>query len=74
MQKTITPIDNTLYIEREYNSGKIEDTINNSVNAQKGWASMSVKERVELLGNFVEDFFVRKEIIVEELCRQIGRP
>ena len=74
MQKTITPIDNTLYIEREYNSGKIEDTINNSIKAQKAWASMSVKERIELLGNFVEDFLSRKEIIAEELCRQIGRP
>ncbi len=74
MQKTITPIDNTLYIERKYNSEKIEDTINNSVKAQKAWASMSVKERVDLLGNFVEDFLSRKEIIGEELCRQIGRP
>ena len=46
MQKTITPIDNTLYIEREYNSGKIEDTINNSIKAQKAWASKSVKERI----------------------------
>ena len=74
MQKTITPIDNTLYIEREYNSEIIEDTINNSIKAQKAWASMSVKERIELLGNFVEDFLSRKEIIAEELCRQIGRP
>ena len=31
MQKTITPIDNTLYIEREYNSEIIEDTINNPI-------------------------------------------
>ncbi len=32
MQRTITPIDNTLYIEREYNSEIIEDSINKSVN------------------------------------------
>ena len=74
MQRTITPIDNTLYIEREYNSEIIEDTINKSVKAQKAWASKSVKERIELLANFVEDFLSRKEIIAEELCRQIGRP
>ena len=35
MQKTITPIDNTLYIERDYDTDKIEVTINNSVKAQK---------------------------------------
>ncbi len=74
MQRTITPIDNTLYIEREYNSEIIEDTINKSVKAQKAWAKKSVKERIELLANFVEDFLSRKEIIAEELCRQIGRP
>ena len=30
MQKTITPIDNTVYVERKYHSDKIEQTINNS--------------------------------------------
>ena len=35
MQKTITPIDNTLYIERNYDGAKIEETINGSMKAQK---------------------------------------
>ena len=38
MQKTITPIDNTVYVEREYQSSKIEQTIDNSMKAQKEWA------------------------------------
>ena len=74
MQKTISPIDNKVYIEREYHSDKIEETINSSVKAQTGWMNLSVKERVELLTKFVEDFLSKKEIIAEELCRQIGRP
>ena len=74
MQKTITPIDNTLYIERDYDSDKIEITINNSVKAQKAWADLDVKERIKLLSNFVEDFLSREDIICEELCRQVGRP
>ena len=74
MQKTITPIDNTLYIERDYDTDKIEETINNSVIAQKAWSDLDVKERVKLLSNFVEDFLSRKDVICEELCRQIGRP
>ena len=53
MQKTITPIDNTVYVEREYHSDKIEEAINNSMNAQKSWAELTVKERVKLLTNFI---------------------
>ena len=74
MQKTITPIDNTVYIEREYHSSKIEQTIENSMKAQKGWANLNVNERVKLLKNFVEDFLSRSDVIGEELTRQIGRP
>ena len=37
MQKTITPIDNTVYIERDYHSAKIEQTIDSSMKAQKEW-------------------------------------
>ena len=74
MQQTITPIDNTIYIEREYNSDKIETTINNSTKAQISWYNLNVKERVVLLKKFVEDFLARENIISEELSRQIGRP
>ena len=49
MQKTISPIDNQVYIEREYHSDKIEETLNNSVKAQISWGHLSVQERVELL-------------------------
>ena len=56
MQKTISPIDNQVYIEREYHSDKIEDTLNSSVKAQASWCYLSVKERVELLKNFELDF------------------
>ena len=74
MQKTITPIDNTVYVEREYHSNKIEPTINNSVKAQKDWANLNVSERVKFLKNFVDDFLSRGDAIGEELSRQIGRP
>ena len=74
MQKTVTPIDNTVYIEREYHSSKIEQSIENSMKAQKDWANLSVSERVNLLKNFVEDFLSRGDVIGEELSRQIGRP
>ena len=74
MQKTITPIDNTVYVEREYHSDNIEQTIENSIKAQKGWGNLIVTERVELLKNFVDDFLSKGDVIREELSRQIGRP
>ena len=74
MQKTITPIDNTVYVEREYHSNKIEETIESSMKAQKDWANLAISERVKLLKNFVDDFLTRGDAIGEELSRQIGRP
>ena len=74
MQKTITPIDNTVYVEREYHSKKIEETIESSMKAQKDWSNLAVSERVKVLNNFVNDFLSRSEVIGEELSRQIGRP
>ena len=74
MQKTITPIDNTVYVEREYHSNKIEYTIDSSMKAQKDWANLNVSERVKVLKNFVNDFLSRGDVIGEELSKQIGRP
>jgi acyl-CoA reductase-like NAD-dependent aldehyde dehydrogenase len=74
MLKTITPIDNTIYVEREYHSEKIEQTLDNSMKAQKDWSNLHVYERVKLLEDFVEDFLSRADVIEEELSRQIGRP
>ena len=74
MIQTITPIDNTIYVEREYNSKIIEKTISNSVIAQKEWSLLKVSERVELLKKFVTDFLSRENQILEEITRQIGRP
>ena len=74
MIQTITPIDNTIYVEREYNSKIIEETISNSLTAQKEWASLKVEERVELLKKFVTDFLSKEKQIIEEITRQMGRP
>ena len=74
MQTTITPVDNSVYIERQYDTHKIEDTIQGALKAQKEWSNLSVQERVKLLKNFVEDFLSKGDLIAEELTKQIGRP
>ena len=60
MFKTITPVDNTILLERDYDSNKIEQTITNSIIAQKSWSKLEVEERVSLLQNFVKEFVLHK--------------
>ena len=74
MQTTITPVDNSIYIERNYDTNRIENTIQGAVIAQKEWSNLSVQQRVQLLSKFVEDFLSKGDLIAEELTRQIGRP
>ena len=75
MFKTITPIDNTIYVERKYaTSFEIENTLNNSKKNFLDWKRTSINDRKKILSKFV-DFFLDNSIeIQEELCRQIGRP
>jgi len=75
MLKTITPIDNTVYIERNYaSSQEIENTLNISKKTLLDWQNTSINERKKILTKFVDLFLENKKEIEEELCRQMGRP
>src|SRR5271170_3830508 len=74
-QKTITPIDGSLYVERSYNSAaEIATALKEARNAAKIWRNMAVAERARLLTKAVDAFVSHKEKIAEEITRQIGRP
>jgi acyl-CoA reductase-like NAD-dependent aldehyde dehydrogenase len=75
MQKTITPIDGSLYVERPYNSApEITAALAAARTAAKAWRNVPVAERARLLSKAVDAFVGRKEAIAEEITRQIGRP
>ena len=74
MFETITPVNNTIYLKRNYDNDKIEKTIENSILAQKEWSELKIIERVKILQNFVSDFLSREKIICEEISWQIGSP
>ena len=75
MIKTITPIDNTIYVERNYaSSQEIENTLNISKKTLFGWQNTSINERKKILTKFVDSFLENNKEIEEELCRQMGRP
>src|SRR5205823_8356082 len=75
LQKTITPIDGSLYVERPYNSAdEIAAALKAALSAAKAWRSVPVVERARLLSAAVDAFVARKGEIAEEITRQIGRP
>ena len=72
--ETISPINNSVYIERSYNKDKINETINNSIIAQNEWSNIDISQRIKALTNFVNDFLSREKEITEEISWQMGRP
>ena len=75
MLKTITPINNTIYVERKFaTSEEIEHTLNFSKKVFNDWKTKSIEERKIILTKFVDCFLENNKEIEEELCRQMGRP
>jgi acyl-CoA reductase-like NAD-dependent aldehyde dehydrogenase len=75
MQKTITPIDGSLYVERAYNNGsEIASALAAARAAAKAWKATPVSERARLLSKAVDVFVSQGPAIAEEITRQIGRP
>ena len=53
MLKTITPIDNTIYVERDYASAEeIEKTLSISKNAFHDWSQTSLNDRKKIVSLF----------------------
>ena len=75
IQKTITPIDNSIYVERPYNTeSEIKATLERAVKAQTEWKHIPIIERQKLLHKFVDKFLTHKDQFAEEITRQMGRP
>ena len=75
MLKTITPIDNSIYVERDYaSSDNIENTINLSKKSFAQWKNTSLGERKNIISLFVDSFLKNSSEIEDQLCRQMGRP
>jgi acyl-CoA reductase-like NAD-dependent aldehyde dehydrogenase len=75
MQRTITPIDDTLYVERAYaTAAEIDKALATARKAQAQWKSVPLAERQKLLTRAVDAFVAQCDRIAEEITRQIGRP
>ena len=75
MLKTVSPIDNSILVERNFaTDSEIETVLQNAYEARKEWKETSLRERKEIINNFVKSFLLNDEEIIENLCKQIGRP
>jgi acyl-CoA reductase-like NAD-dependent aldehyde dehydrogenase len=74
-QRTITPVDGSVYAERELASGPaIDHALTEAVRAQREWKHVAVPERVEIVRRMVEWCVARADELGAELSWQMGRP
>ncbi len=72
---TITPVDNSVYLEENYHTQKdIDETLKKAKEAQKEWAKTSISKRSECITKFLDALLGKSEDIAKELSYQMGRP
>ena len=75
IQKTISPVDGRVFVERECSSGDaIATLLRRAREAQVGWRAVPVRERAEICTRFVDAFTAKTDEIAEETSWQMGRP
>ena len=71
----ISPIDGSLYVERELASAsEIQAALAKAERAQQAWKHTPLAERVAIGRRAIAAFAAREEQLAEELCWMMGRP
>ena len=71
----ITPVDGSVYVERETaDNDTIQQALNAAAAAQRQWKNTPIADRQALCTKAVDAFVARKTEIAEELTWQMGRP
>jgi acyl-CoA reductase-like NAD-dependent aldehyde dehydrogenase len=74
-QRTVSPIDGSIYVERELASGgQIENALAQAVAAQRAWKSVPVAERANICRRMTSWCVEHADTLAEELTWQMGRP
>lgn len=73
--QTVSPIDGSIYVERDYaSSASIKRTITLAQATQKTWATTNLSIRQKICSAAVDAFINKKDEIATELSWQMGRP
>ena len=74
-KNTISPIDGSVYVKRDYaNQEQIDTCLEAAHKAQKDWQALPLSQRKALCNDAVQAFVANKDTIAKELCWQMGRP
>ena len=75
IQKTITPIDNSVYIERPLSfDNEINDILDKSKKCFISWKNTSIDDRIIIINKFIDNLLNLNAEVSKEICWQIGRP
>jgi acyl-CoA reductase-like NAD-dependent aldehyde dehydrogenase len=75
MQKTISPVDGSVYVQLELATpAVIDDALDRARVAQRAWKSTSIADRAKILSRFCDIFESQRADIATELTWQMGRP
>src|SRR5437868_140077 len=75
LQRTVSPIDGSVYVERPIASGAdIESALSAAARSRPGWKNTSIAERAAICARMVDWCVERADVLGEELTRQMGRP
>ena len=75
IQKTISPVDGSLYIERELaTDADVENALARASVAQKSWKQVPIAERAAIIRRMAAWCVERADVLAEEITRQMGRP
>ncbi len=74
-QRTISPVDGRVYVERPYAThADIDRALSRAVEAQRAWRTTAIAERARIAHAFANEFEKRREEFALELTWQMGRP
>src|ERR1700736_925603 len=74
-QKTISPVDGSVYCERvPARTDEINAALGRAAHAQRAWRNVPVAERAAIATRFCEQFAARCDSLALELTWQMGRP
>jgi acyl-CoA reductase-like NAD-dependent aldehyde dehydrogenase len=75
LQKTISPVDGSVYVERELaDTQTLDHVLDRAVAAQRPWGRVPILERAALCRRVCDAFEARQAAIALELTWQMGRP
>jgi acyl-CoA reductase-like NAD-dependent aldehyde dehydrogenase len=75
VQKTISPVDGSVFVERALAEGvEISEVLDRAVSAQRAWRAVPVEQRATICRKFCDAFEAKKDAIAIDLTWQMGRP